>query len=181
VPRGADALLCVRRSFERAREESEFPNIQPMKSFREAVPLLPAASNGKVLHIEMELVPLAHLARFRKHFPSPDVAPLDATIAAERAVKSLYELAIMERAGEIHRRILEEFVPGLLREGMSEAELGCELYSLMVREGHQGSALAKTRFTRPVSTGRADAGASVRRRRFWAAASENSAKATSYS
>lgn len=139
VPRGADALFCVRRSFERAREESEFPNIQPMKSFRDAVPLLPAASNGRVLHIETELVPLAHLARFRKHFPSRDVASLDATIAAERAVKSPYELAIMEKAGEIHRRILEELVPGLLREGMSEAELGCELYSLMVREGHQGT------------------------------------------
>jgi Xaa-Pro dipeptidase len=29
-------------------------------------------------------------------------------------------------------------VPKLLREGMSEAELGCELFSFMVREGHQG-------------------------------------------
>ena len=30
-------------------------------------------------------------------------------------------------------------MPTLLREGMSEAELGCELYSVMVREGHQGT------------------------------------------
>ncbi len=28
--------------------------------------------------------------------------------------------------------------PALLREGMSEAEFACDLYSLMVREGHQG-------------------------------------------
>jgi Xaa-Pro aminopeptidase len=33
---------------------------------------------------------------------------------------------------------LEEHVPSLLREGMSEAELGCELFSFMVREGHHG-------------------------------------------
>ena len=60
-------------------------------------------------------------------------------LARLRAVKSPYELAIMERAGAIHRRILEEQVPSMLHKGMSEAELGCDLFSLMVREGHQGA------------------------------------------
>jgi Xaa-Pro aminopeptidase len=64
---------------------------------------------------------------------------LDAPIALTRAVKSPYELAIMERAGAAHRRILEEQAPALLREGISEAEFACDLYSLMVREGHQGT------------------------------------------
>ena len=50
-------------------------------------------------------------------------------IAWVRAVKSPYELAIMERAGAIHRRILEDEGPALLREGMTEAEFACELYS----------------------------------------------------
>ena len=34
------------------------------------------------------------------------VAALDAQVAKVRAVKSAYELALMERAGEIHRRIM---------------------------------------------------------------------------
>jgi Xaa-Pro aminopeptidase len=34
---------------------------------------------------------------------------------------------------------MEERVPTMLREGVSEAELACELYSLLVREGHQGT------------------------------------------
>jgi len=60
---------------------------------------------------------------------------MDLQALRARAVKSPYELAVMTRAGAIHRRVLEEGVPELLREGVSEAEFGCDLYSLMVREG----------------------------------------------
>ena len=76
------------------------------------------------IHLETELVPLALAQRFRKHFPCTEVASLDTQIAWTRAVKSPYELAILERAGAIHRRILEEAGPALLREGMTEAEFG---------------------------------------------------------
>jgi Xaa-Pro aminopeptidase len=136
MPRDAEPTLWVRRSFERARSETLFPDIRPMKSFRDAAQ---AASRAlDVIHFESEVVPFALLQRFRKHFPSKTVAPLDAQVATVRAVKSAHELAILERAGAIHRRALEEQAPALLREGMSEAELGCELLSFMVREGHQG-------------------------------------------
>jgi len=80
------------------------------------------------------------------------VASLDLQIAWVRAVKRPYELAIMERAGAIHRRILEEAGPALLREGMSEAELACEFYSLMVREGHEGT-VRFSRFNVDVAVG----------------------------
>ena len=136
VPRDGEAVLWVRRSFERARDESLFPDIRPMKSFRDAAQ--GAAPARKAIHVETGLVPLALFQRFRKHFPCKKVAALDDAIARVRTVKSPYELAIMERCGAIHRHILEDGVPALLREGMNEAELGCELYSLMVREGHQG-------------------------------------------
>jgi Xaa-Pro aminopeptidase len=139
VPRDGESVYCVRRSFQRAGDESLFPNIRPMKSFRDAVPAVPVASAREVVHIETELIPLALVQRFRKHFLCKEVASLDAQVARVRAVKSPYELAIMERCGAIHRRILEEGVPALLREGMNEAEFACDLYSHMVREGHQGT------------------------------------------
>jgi len=137
VPRDGEPVFWVRRSFERAGAESLFPDIRPMKSFRDAVPA--AAAARQVIHLETELVPLALVQRFRKHFTCQEVASLDALIARVRTVKSPYELAIMERCGAIHRRIMEESVPAMLRVGMSEAELACELYSLLVREGHQGT------------------------------------------
>jgi Xaa-Pro dipeptidase len=136
VPRDGEATLWVRRSFERARAESLFPDIRSMKSFRDAAVAGPPVP--ETIHFEAEVVPYGLLQRFRKHFPSKAVAPLDAQIARVRAVKSAYELALLERAGAIHRRAMEDEVPKLLREGISEAELGCELFSFMMREGHQG-------------------------------------------
>lgn len=138
VPRDREPEFWVRRSFERAAAESLFPGIRPMKSFRDAAHGMPSAAPRRTIHLETESVPLALAQRFRKHFPCAELASLDAQISRVRAVKSPYELAIMERCGEIHRRILEEGVPTLLREGVSEAEFACDLYSLMVREGHQG-------------------------------------------
>ena len=136
VPREAEPTLWVRRSFERARAESLFPDIRPMKSFRDAAQSVPRAAD--TIHVETDIVPYGLLQRFRRHFPCKTVGSLDAQVAKVRAVKSPYELAFLGRAGAIHQRALEEHVPSLLREGMSEAELGCELFSFMVREGHQG-------------------------------------------
>jgi Xaa-Pro aminopeptidase len=44
----------------------------------------------------------------------------------------------MEHAGKIHRHVLEDLVPDMLAEGIDEVSFGCDLYSLMVKEGHQG-------------------------------------------
>ena len=139
VPRDGDAVFWVRRSFERACAESLFPDIRPMRSFRDAAQARPVGSGWPAIHLETDLVPFGLVQRFRKHFPCAEVASLDAAVAWTRAVKSPYELAIMERAGALHRRILEEAAPRLLRAGISEAEFACELYSLMVREGHDGT------------------------------------------
>jgi Xaa-Pro aminopeptidase len=136
VPRGGEAVLWVRRSYERARDESLFPTIRPMKSYRDALPT--GTTKWRTIHLETELAPLAVVERFRKHFACNAIAALDGVIARVRAVKSQYELAIMGRCGAVHRRVQEELVPALLREGMSEAEFASDLNSLLVREGHQG-------------------------------------------
>lgn len=138
VPCDADAVFCVRRSYERAVEESLFPNLRPMRKFSDAFPFVPAAAR-RVIHLETELVPLALAQRFRKYFACQEFASLDAQAARVRALKSTYELNLMERCGAMHRRVMEELVPQMLREGMNEAELACELYSVLVREGHQGT------------------------------------------
>jgi Xaa-Pro aminopeptidase len=137
IPRGGPALFCVRRSYERTCMESLFPDIRPMKGFRDAAGLVPAVRHA--VHVDKEMVPVALLGRFRKYFPCQEVGSLDRQVARLRAVKSPYELAILEKAGAVHRQILEEGTASLLREGISEAEFACDLFSLMVRQGHQGT------------------------------------------
>lgn len=138
VPRSGEAVLWVRRSIERAHDESFFPDIRPMRSFRDAAAGMGACPAS--IHVEKEVVPLALLERFRKYFPCTDVRALDTQAARVRAKKSAFELAIMERAGRIHRHVLEDCVPAMLREGMSEAELGGKVFSRLVCEGHHGIA-----------------------------------------
>ncbi len=136
IPRDDEACLWVRRSYERAVDESLFPDIRPMRSYRDAAAVLTEVP--ATVHLETEQVPIAACARLRKHLPFKDVQALDREVARTRAVKSPYEIARIERAGAIHRRVLEDRVPGILREGMTEAELTTEIYSLMIEEGHQG-------------------------------------------
>jgi Xaa-Pro dipeptidase len=136
VPHDGDAVFWVRQSYERAADESSFPDLRRMKSYRDV-----ASGMGKIpreLFLETDLVPIAQLQRMQKHLPFTDVKPVDAEISAVRAKKSLYELSLMEQAGKIHRYVLEDCVPGLLEEGIDEVTFACDLYSLMVKEGHQG-------------------------------------------
>jgi Xaa-Pro aminopeptidase len=138
IPRSQDASYWVRRNIQRAQDESEFPDIRQMGSFRDAAATF--ASLPEVIHVEGERLPLSIFQRFNKHFKCKSPAPADLSISAVRAVKSEYELERMRKAGIIHQRILEERVPELLKEGISEAQFASELYPVMVAEGHHGIA-----------------------------------------
>lgn len=138
IPRDDKAVYFVRRSYERALDESLFPDIRQMNSYRDA-----AAALGKLpgtVHIEAEFVPYAMCGRLTKYFGFEEIKPMDAVLSWVRSVKSPYELELMMKAGDIHRRALEERVPQLFREGMSEAELSAEIFKALVEEGHQGAA-----------------------------------------
>jgi Xaa-Pro dipeptidase len=136
IPRDDEPILWVRRCIERALDESLFPRIKPMGSFRDAAGFFKSLPD--TVFLETELVPIALYERLRKYFPFDNAKSLDRQISAVRAVKSKYELTLMRKAGEIHKRILEDRVPEMLEEGMNEAELASRLYPVMVEEGHHG-------------------------------------------
>jgi Xaa-Pro dipeptidase len=136
IPRENEAVLWIRRSYDRAVAESLFSTIKPMDSFRDAAATY--SSMPASVHIETEFVPIAFLKRFQKYFPIQNIQSLDFQIASIRSVKSPYELELMKKSGEFHRIVLEEKVPGLLREGMSEVDLAGELYAAMLQKGHHG-------------------------------------------
>ena len=138
IVRDEEPQLWVRRSYERAIDESEFPFIYPMTSFRDAAANFQL--HDSIAYIEAEIIPIGFLERFQKYFPFTDLIGIDYQISYVRSVKSEYELKLMRKSGEIHRRVLEDLVPGMLREGMNEAELAGELYNVMIKEGHHGIA-----------------------------------------
>ncbi len=136
IQRNEDAVFWVRRSYDRAKDESLFKLIKPMNSFQDA-----AKSFTKLpdtVFLETEFMPLAMYQRFQKHFPFKHAKSLDPQIGNVRSLKSNYELSLMRQSGKIHREVLEEYVPKILKEGISELEFALELYTVLVRAGHQG-------------------------------------------
>jgi len=136
IPRDEEPILWVRRSYERALNESLFRNIKTMKSFRDPAKYMQYFP--ETVHLETEVIPLALYSRFQKHFPIKTYQALDSSIAAVRSIKSRYELSFMRRAGKIHELVLEDLVPDILVEGMNEAQLAAELFKIMISEGHHG-------------------------------------------
>lgn len=130
------ALYFVRRSFERAKDESPLDIVYPMNSYRDAA----AVIGGDLGHVylEKEIVTLAIIERLQKAFHIHTMGSLDKTMLMVRAIKSPYELHWMEKSGKAHCDFLTNVVPGILREGMSEAELVGELFDNMVKRGHHG-------------------------------------------
>ncbi len=136
IPRGGEAAFWVRRSYERAMEESRFPAIKQMDSYRDVT--APAGGFPSTVYLETEIVPLAMFQRLQRYFPFAAAKSLDAQISALRSVKSAYELELIKKAGQMHVRVLEDRLPSIMREGMSEVELAAGLYSIMLEEGHHG-------------------------------------------
>jgi Xaa-Pro dipeptidase len=136
IKRNDGPIYWVRRSYERALSESLFQLIKPMSSFRDTVGSLDKLP--ETVYLETEVIPLALYHRFHKYFPFKNFKPVDKVLAMLRAVKSEYELSLMREAGKIHQHVLEDLVPEMLQEGMSEASLAAELFHIMVEEGHDG-------------------------------------------
>ena len=140
------AVLFVRRSFDCAVQESLFPEIQPMGSFRtirEAFSDIP-----ETVYVATRTMTLQKLAMLRKHLPfTPQAA--DDVLSALRAVKSEYELACMRRAGKLHQTVIEEVAPALLRHGVSEARLCSEICTFMLDRGAMGI----SRYNQPAARG----------------------------
>ena len=63
---------------------------------------------------------------------------MDAAVLQIRSVKSDYEVALIRESSRLQGILMNEILPGFLREGMSEAELTADLLREMILMGHQG-------------------------------------------
>jgi len=141
IHRDKGATLWVRRSYERALIESEVDDIRLMRSFRDISDSV--SSLPEIIYLDKANVTLEWYELFNKYMQFKDSVSVDKDILNVRSVKSEYELDIMKRAGTETDRIYRDELPGLLRLGMSEAELGAELFAVFLKNGFH----ALSRFT----------------------------------
>lgn len=136
LKRSGEVFYFARRSFERAVEESPLSCIYPLESYRDAAAVA-GSELGKVL-VETEIMTVGILERLKKYFAMKEMVSLDNIIFEVRAVKSPFELFWMKESGKQHKRLLEDIVPSILREGMSELDFTAELYEQMLKNGFHG-------------------------------------------
>jgi len=130
------AVYFVRKSYERARQESALDALYEISTYRDILAFIP--QNLGSTYIETEIVPTAMVDRLKKYFAIGEIHSLDRIVMGIRSIKSDYELEFIAESGRQHQYVMETVVPSLLREGMSETDFAAEMYCSMIKRGHHG-------------------------------------------
>ncbi|MFH0922391.1 MAG: Xaa-Pro peptidase family protein, partial [Fibrobacterota bacterium] len=130
TPAEGDAVLFVRRSLDRARRESPVVSIG-YASFKDILAeiQLRNASLAKI-GIDEGATTLAYFKMLKKAFVATEFSDCALLLKKIRAVKSTYELEKLKKAGEGSRQAMAA-MPSLVREGMTEWELGSKMFTLV--------------------------------------------------
>jgi Xaa-Pro aminopeptidase len=137
LTRNGNYAFFARISYERAILECPLTQIYPMASYKDVM-----AKTGvfKRVYIETDVMPYGMLTRLKKHAPLEEVFSIEPFIRRLRAVKNTAELACMRESGRQHMVLMEDIIPQMLTEGISEAAFTAGLYTRMVELGYHGVA-----------------------------------------
>lgn len=134
-PGEGDPVFAVRKSPERARDESAMGNIVAFRKYSELPSLFP--SPGETTGIELDVVPVATYERIVQAFPKTRLVDASVPLRRARAVKTDFELERIRRAAAMLDAAFLD-IPSQLEEGLREFELGARIEYVMRMQGHQG-------------------------------------------
>jgi Xaa-Pro aminopeptidase len=149
IPKDGEPVVMMKRSLERAQEESplEVRQLRNMRTLKSDLGIPDSATIG----LEMDVLPCSFYFRVNKALGNATFLDVAEKIKHIRSVKSGFELGLIKEAA----RILEagfSSLPDCVKEGMTEVDLICRLESVMRSMGHQG-ALRFRRFNSIVPLG----------------------------
>jgi Xaa-Pro aminopeptidase len=138
VPADGEPVLLVRKTLERARDESPLARIEPLGSLRDLASALTAAGlSGGRLGFELDVLPAGRYFDYVRRLPGFELVDCSSAIRALRSVKSAWELERIREAAALLSGV-DACVSGVLHEGMAEIELAAEVEAWLRRQGHQG-------------------------------------------
>lgn len=145
VPADGDLVLLVRRSLNRARTESAWPEVYAYRSLSDLPGLLRDRGHGGFsrLGLELDVLPARHYLKLGQAFPDvtfDDVTPI---LRGVRMVKSAYEIERIEQAAE-QLRLVFAAIPEMMKDGCArEIDLAARIEGFLRAHRHQG--LIRTR------------------------------------
>ena len=139
VPLEDEPILFVYRDYDRAVYESPIKRIVPIHNINQLPQLL--SDHGHrlkgTLGMEFDVLPVNLYLKYKKLFSQATLADISVGIRTVRAIKSEYEIAILEKAAAFSDQLLQ-FMKTFLKEGLSEMELASMLEAEARKLGHQG-------------------------------------------
>ncbi len=139
VPLDGKPLLMIKRELERARVESPIEDIVPLRSSREILSQI-QTRHGKVprvLGLELDVLPVKDYFKLQGFFSGTQFMDASSILRETRKIKSLFEVDLMRKAGEIGKKVYRE-AREILKEGMTEIEFGGLLEAAAKKYGHEG-------------------------------------------
>ena len=144
VPASGQPILMVRKSMERAIEDSPAQSIVSLPGLSHLPELIRehTEKGPKRLGLEMDILPAAFYLSYQRLFPDAKLVDVSPLIRSVRMIKSDYEISCITRAAEMADRMYEQ-VPRFLSEAMTETDLALRIEAFYRSMGHPG--LVRTR------------------------------------
>ncbi len=134
VPLYEEPVLFVKREIERAKRESPLKNVVWTKSFRDITEYV---SPAKKVGLQIDVLPYREVQRLLGELKNPEIFDSSSLVKELRRKKSAFEIMLMREAAKIQKKVYE-YVPLILKEGMTEIELGGHLEAYAKTLGHEG-------------------------------------------
>lgn len=135
VLKSGQSIYFVRKSLERAKLETTF-HCKQMTSFSDIVNVLGVKFENVLL--ENDALTYSNFCRLKKYISFNSSSDISGALLKVRAVKTDFEIEIIERSGKLHAEFMNNVIPSFLKENMTELDFANELYYQMVKRGHHG-------------------------------------------
>lgn len=136
IPKDASPRLMIRKSLERAKEESPL-EVRPHKSLKSLKADLEIPADS-MIGLELDVLPYNYYNRVAKSLPDVKFFDTSEEIKHIRSIKSDFEIKLIREAA----RILDAGISSVkdyIKVGMTELDLSSMLECGMRRMGHQGT------------------------------------------
>ncbi len=138
APRSGEPVFLVRRSYERAQRETPLKRVFPLQGFSQLqATLADLGFRTNILGVAETTLSVSVFKTLAKAFPGGTFTDISALLGMIRAKKSDYEVGLIRKAGARHETVYDA-IPSLIREGMTEWELGAEIHKAMMALGYTG-------------------------------------------
>jgi len=143
LPTAGAGVLFVKRTLDRAKEESFMEEIRGFRKNREVFDYIRDMRLATDrIGLEMDVIPASIYLSIASHFPEAQLVDISVEIRRLRAIKSGLEIGILEEGGKRLDGALQAFL-NRLRPAMSEYEIFMELVGIFQK--HEAFLLPRTR------------------------------------